>query len=134
MGTDADPDFKYYQQSGIFQSHTKTQFFWKFFLAPILCLKLFFNIYYLIFNRLLASSTKLEIFKIIIVQTILFLIGAYFVGYKFYFLYWLLPYFTIFQIITWFIELAEHYPMIQNAQSNLGASRNRFSHAVEAFL
>ena len=34
-------------------------------------------------------------------------------------------------MITWFIELSEHYPMIQTAKNNLEASRNKFSHAIE---
>lgn len=53
---------------------------------------------------------------------------------EYYFVYWLLPYLTIFQSITWFIELSEHYPMIKDAKTNLHASRNRFSHWLEALF
>lgn len=41
---------------------------------------------------------------------------------------------TAFQIITWFIELAEHYPFARYAKTDLYATRNRFSHPVEAFF
>ncbi|WP_185081121.1 fatty acid desaturase, partial [Neisseria meningitidis] len=88
----------------------------------------------LIKNRLFSDITRTELFKLLLSQLILFVIGTYFVGYKFYVIYWLLPYLTAFQMITWFIELSEHYPMIQTAKNNLEASRNRFSHAIEHFF
>lgn len=46
----------------------------------------------------------------------------------------LIPYLTAFQIVTWFIELAEHFPMVRHAPDDLHATRNRFSHPVEAFF
>jgi len=55
-------------------------------------------------------------------------------GAKGYFLYWLLPYLTTFQALTWYIELAEHYPMIAEAKTDLEATRNRFSHPIEHFF
>ncbi|CAI8971816.1 hypothetical protein EMIT043CA1_60373 [Pseudomonas brassicacearum] len=32
--------------------------------------------------------------------------------------------------MTWFIELAEHYPLLAEAKSYLQATRNRFSHLL----
>jgi fatty acid desaturase len=61
-------------------------------------------------------------------------IGITLVGWKFILIYWLVPYLTAFQVITWFIELAEHYPLVKNAQYDLYATRNRFSHPIEAFF
>ena len=116
IGTDLDPDYEYYKSSGVFNAYNKREFFWRFFIAPILCLKLFSNIKYLL------------------VHILFFTVGTYFVGYKFYLLYWILPYLTLFQIITWFIELAEHYPMIVYAKSNIEISRNRFSNFIEHFF
>lgn len=109
-------------------------FFWKFLISHFLCLKIFASLKYLLTNRLFSKNNHSELLKILFSQVILFSIGSYFVGYKFYFLYWLLPYLTTFQMLTWFIELAEHYPMIETASMNLEASRNRFSHKVEAFF
>jgi fatty acid desaturase len=61
-------------------------------------------------------------------------VGSYFVGWYFFFMYWAIPYLTTFQIITWFIELSEHYPLVCTAKTDLYATRNRFSHPVEAFF
>jgi len=55
-------------------------------------------------------------------------------GLKGYFIYWLLPYCTVFQSLTWFIELSKHYPMIKKATKDIQASRNRFSHPIEHFF
>lgn len=134
IGTDLDPDYDYYKSSGVFNTHSKKEFFCKFFFAPILCLKLFSNIKYLVVNRLMSNANKKELLKILFVHLVFFILGTKLVGYKFYFLYWLLPYFTVFQMITWFIELAEHYPMIAYAKSNIEISRNRFSHFMEHFF
>lgn len=134
IGTDLDPDYEYYKSSGIFNAYNKREFFWRFFIAPILCLKLFSNIKYLFVNRLMYSTNEKELLKILLVHILFFTVGTYFVGYKFYLLYWILPYLTSFQIITWFIELAEHYPMIVYAKSNIEISRNRFSNFIEHFF
>ncbi|HJT93066.1 MAG TPA: fatty acid desaturase, partial [Mycobacterium sp.] len=49
-------------------------------------------------------------------------------------LFWIVPYFTTFQIITWFIELAEHTPLLKHSDHNLYLSRNRKSRGIEWFL
>lgn len=134
LGTNLDPDYSYYIDSGIFEDHSKTSFFWNYLVKPIMCLNIIKNVEYLIKNRLLVKSTKRELLAIIASQALLFAVGSYFVGYHFYILYWLIPYFTTFQTITWFIEIAEHYPMINSATTNLEASRNRFSNPIEGFF
>lgn len=134
IGTDSDPDYQYYKEAGVFDSYGKREFFWKFLISPVLCLKLFSNIKYLIVNRLISDISKKELFKILITHSVFFATGSFLVGWKFYLLYWLLPYLTVFQTITWFIELAEHYPMIAYAESNIEISRNRFSHFIEHFF
>ena len=134
LGSEFDPDFAYYKQSGIFEINSKSKFFWKFFFSRLFCLNIFQSLKYLIFNRLMVCSNKNELIKIMLVHLVFFTIGTFLIGYKFYFLYWLLPYLTTFQVVTWFIELAEHYPMISYAKNNLYASRNRFSHVVEHFF
>lgn len=70
----------------------------------------------------------------LLVHIVLIAVGTVLVGYKFYLLCWILPYFTTFQVITWFIEPAEHYPMIAYGKNNIEVSRNRFSHFVEHFF
>lgn len=133
LGSNEDPDYQYYLATGIFQEQTKTQFFWKFLFSHFLCLKILESLKYLLLNRLIISTSKVELVKIGIVQIILFTIMSRFIGAEGYFLFWLLPYLTTFQMITWF-ELSEHYPMIKNAEINLASSRNRFSHPIEQFF
>jgi fatty acid desaturase len=48
-------------------------------------------------------------------------------------IFWLIPYLTTFQIIGWFIELSEHYPLMKN-DCNLYMTRNRNSHWLETFF
>lgn len=130
---EVDPDYQFYVSTGVFDKKNKKSFFIEYFYKPIFFINIISSIKYLIKNRLLACK-NLELLKILITQIVFFLIGFYFLGLKFYFLYWLLPYFTVFQAVTWFIELSEHYPMVATAKDNVNASRNRFSHPIEAFF
>jgi fatty acid desaturase len=95
---------------------------------------MFSTVSYLLINRLVQPDNKSELFRMFFSLTIFVLLGSWWVGWKFFAIYWLVPYLTTFQIITWFIELAEHYPLIKNAKNDLSATRNRFSHPIEAFL
>lgn len=134
LGEDTDPDFQYYKESGIYDTHTKKQFYFRFLWSYIFCLHSFSSLRYLIKYRLLSSANKNEIIKIVFSQLVLFAILTYLTGIYGYLLFWLLPYLTTFQIVTWFIELSEHYPMISRHDRNLECSRNRFSHPLEHFF
>lgn len=129
-----DPDYQYYRNSGIYEEHSKKQLILKYWLSPLLGLNLLDNLRYLITHRMLEVHNKHEILPIIAAQLVLFGLFSYFLGIHAYFLYWLLPYLTAFQILTWFIELSEHYPMVAHAKSSLFATRNRFSGTLEHFL
>lgn len=58
----------------------------------------------------------------------------YFGVLNYFLLYWLVPYFTSFMVIGWFIELAEHYPLVLTNKKTIYMTRNRFSHWIEAFF
>ena len=58
----------------------------------------------------------------------------YFGVFNYFLLYWVVPYFTSFMVIGWFIELAEHYPLVLNNKKGIYMTRNRFSHWIEAFF
>lgn len=131
---DKDPDYQYYIETGIFLERKKKEFIAKYLVRPLFCLNAWATVKYLLRNRLLNMKDRGELLKIVLSHVVLACIGSYFVGLKFYLLYWLLPYVTTFQIITWFIELAEHYPIVKFAKTDLHASRNRFSHPLEAFF
>lgn len=68
LGSEFDPDFAYYKQSGIFEINSKSKFFWKFFFSRLFCLNIFQSLKYLIFNRLMVCSNKNELIKIMLVH------------------------------------------------------------------
>ena len=129
-----DPDYRYYVESGVYESMSHALFFSKFFLRPVLFLNIFSSLRYLIINRLLSMPARGELFGILVCHLLL---GAMFTcaagGYA-YILYWLIPYLTTFQTLTWFIELSEHYPMVRDAPNSICATRNRFGGSVEHFI
>ncbi|KAA6172966.1 fatty acid desaturase family protein [Pseudomonas marginalis] len=131
---DRDPDYQYYRQSGVFEVRSTFGFAFAHLVKPMLFLSAPRSLKYLLVNRLIRSPSKAEVFLVLTCQGVLALGLTLALGVKGYFLYWLLPYLTTFQALTWFIELAEHYPMIAKAKSDLQATRNRFSHAVEHFF
>ncbi|MFJ2744726.1 fatty acid desaturase [Streptomyces sp. NPDC087440] len=49
-------------------------------------------------------------------------------------LFWVVPYLTTFQIVSWYIELAEHTPLVRDNSVNLYMTRNRKSRGLERFL
>lgn len=129
-----DPDLQFYIASGMYQKKTRAQMALQHLVVPALFLNVFSSLKYLISHRLLRSPRKIELVTIIATHCMLALAASYFFSLKLYVLYWLVPYLTVFQAITWFIELAEHYPIVKDARSNLYATRNRFSHLLEHFL
>jgi len=49
-------------------------------------------------------------------------------------LFWIIPYLTTFQILGWFIEIAEHSPMCESESENIFLTRNRKGNLVERLL
>jgi fatty acid desaturase len=49
-------------------------------------------------------------------------------------LLWFLPFLTVNQVLGWFIEIAEHYPIVLDAARDLDMTRNRRSGPIERFL
>ena len=49
-------------------------------------------------------------------------------------LFWVVPYLTVFQILGWFIELAEHTPMCETETQNVYLTRNRKGNWMEWLL
>ena len=129
-----DPDYQYYRQAGVFEPLSKVRFALAYLIKPMFFLGAPQSLKYLLFNRLIRSPRQGELLAVLICQGTLALCLTQILGAKGYLLYWLLPYLTTFQAITWFIELAERYPMIARAKSDLLATRNRFSHPIEHFF
>jgi dihydrorhizobitoxine desaturase len=49
-------------------------------------------------------------------------------------LFWIVPYLTSFQLLSWYIELAEHAPLVRDHNVDLYMTRNRKSQGLEKFL
>lgn len=49
-------------------------------------------------------------------------------------LMWIVPYLTTFQVIGWFIEMCEHYPLTSASDYDIYMTRNRFGSPLENFL
>ena len=49
-------------------------------------------------------------------------------------IFWIVPYLTTFQVLSWFIELAEHTPLMRDQHVDLYMARNRKSRGLEKFL
>ncbi|WP_199154673.1 guanitoxin biosynthesis L-arginine gamma (S) hydroxylase [Chromobacterium sp. ASV23] len=129
-----DPDYSYYISSGVYNHQSKKQFIWKYFWRPILSLNTFSNIKYLLRHRLLESSSRQELLFMLISLIGYTIIGSSIAGPEFILLYWILPYLTSFQAISWFIELAEHYPLLGKSELDIFSSRNRFGGLLENLL
>lgn len=131
---DSDPDYQFYVKSGVYDAETSNAFFFRHVIGPAFFLNFLSSVNYLVRHRLLASSSVREAPAIFVSLLVMGAIGTWLVGFEFFLLYWLIPYLTVFQAITWFIELSEHFPMVRYAKRDIEATRNRFSHAVEHFL
>lgn len=129
-----DPDYQYYRQSGVFEARSPLRFALAYLVRPLLFLNAPASLRYLLVNRLARSPSKPELLAVLVCQGLLVVALTAAVGPEGYLVYWLLPYLTTFQALTWFIELAEHYPMVAVAKSDVQATRNRFSHPLEHFF
>lgn len=49
-------------------------------------------------------------------------------------LLWIVPYLTSFQVIGWFIEVCEHYPLTTSSDYDIYMTRNRFGNRIENFF
>jgi len=129
-----DPDYLYALKEGVYEKElTAKNFFKRYILYPFFLTKIPSYIHALIFDRLLDTKNKKE--TVILLSFWIILISLSIIGgfFDLLLIFWIIPYLTIFQIIGWFIELAEHFPLMENSYS-LHMSRNRHSRGVEKFL
>jgi fatty acid desaturase len=131
-----DPDTRFYYEQGLFdQSLTPREFCVKHIIQPLFLLKVPRYVEYVFKHRLLVVKGNYQerIIKLIYWSVI---VGVS-IGFGFWhhlILFWVIPYFTTFQVIGWFIEMSEHYPLVKDGNVDLYMSRNRFSPWYEAFF
>lgn len=130
-----DPDYVFYKEIGLFSIKSKKQFFMQHVLGTISLINSPQYIYYLLKNRLGSfREDRKDLAEFLVFWSAICALVVYLNVEIYFLLYWIVPYFTAFQVIGRFIEIAEHYPMVGNEVDVLKATRNRFSHPLEAFF
>lgn len=129
-----DPDYKYHIDLGLYNV---TDFLHKTKLDRWLRLGkcIVSYLFYIIKNRMhdMLSYGKACATTLLLNVILIFLL-FYCGGIKYYLLFWIIPMLTFYLFIGWFIELAEHYPLIGKYKVDINMSRNRFSHWLESFF
>ena len=131
-----DPDYQYYIGEGLYNSElTAKDFLFRHVVAVLMLFKAPSYLAYLIKNR--VSSAKLYPFEFAVMLlgwAGVFTLAYHYNSLQLIILYWLVPFLTTHTIIGYFIELAEHYPLLGASNQVIELSRNRFSHWLEALF
>jgi fatty acid desaturase len=127
-----DPDYQFAISQGLYKQMDTKTFCWRYIIAPLLLFKMPQYLKSLLTNRLLEQN-YLEVFAMVAWWLIIISVSVLGNLWQYLILFWLIPYVTVFQIIGWFVELAEHYPLMDNYVT-LYMSRNRNSHFIERLL
>lgn len=130
-----DPDHANYVANGLFEVRDRLDFVWNHVLKTIfLCNARKYMKYLFAYRFASLVGNKKECTGFVVVQLILLTVLTVAVGPLGYIMFWLVPYVTAFQVIGWFSEMSEHYPMIRSEKSALTMSRNRFPSWWEAIF
>ena len=128
-----DSDYIYMLENGVYDRSSRSAYVWNLLISPLLLLKLPSYVSYLVRDRLLALNDKkgrAELLRVVAFWiALLVAIGTAGLLTEF-LLYWIIPFFTAYQILGWYIELSEHAPMM-DARLDVHMSRNRNSHWCE---
>ena len=130
-----DPDLSFHISEGLYNNEAPRSFIKKYIIMPLLLAKVPNYLYVLIKERLSfkesqLAETLLMCIYILIMTTFFLLLNCQHIIIFF----WIIPYLTTFQIIGWFIELSEHYPLVGNHDVDIYMTRNRESHWLEKFF
>lgn len=130
-----DPDFNFYQAEGLYKPIKPSSFLIKYVVQPLLMLRVLIYLKYLVSHRLFSKENdRKENIILLLYWTTIVGLSIQFSFWDKLLLFWLIPYLTVFQMLGWFIELSEHYPLLGNNNTDLYLSRNRFSPWYEAFF
>lgn len=139
-----DPDYKLHLSAGLYERKTQLGFIWTYIIKAFLGLKVPQYLLYVFRDRLAGKVPKKFDNKIIshkkdcLFFTSLWLgiisLALYFNFFHFLLLFWLIPLSTSAMIIGWFIEMAEHFPLVQVSKDKLYMTRNRNAGSFELFF
>ncbi|MCY7917198.1 guanitoxin biosynthesis L-arginine gamma (S) hydroxylase [Bacillus vallismortis] len=132
---DKDPDYQYHLDIGLYKLNSHKHFLYKYILKPLFLLNIISYSYYVFKNRMLQfKKHPRQYFYMSVYWLIILAVIIYFGVFHYFLLFWVVPFFTSFMAIGWFIELAEHYPLVYRNNESLKMTRNRYSHWLEAFF
>ncbi|MEL7938743.1 guanitoxin biosynthesis L-arginine gamma (S) hydroxylase [Pseudomonas delhiensis] len=127
-----DPDHRYYIESGLYAASDRLDFLLRHLLKSITLANTSHYFIYLVKNRAGDIITKpWQGFKLLLVHLAILAVFWFSVGPLGYLLFWLVPYFTSFQVIGWFSEISEHFGMFGVYQDEVKLTRNRFPSLIE---
>ncbi|WP_321887642.1 guanitoxin biosynthesis L-arginine gamma (S) hydroxylase [Paraburkholderia bannensis] len=130
-----DPDYINYVETGLFDVRDRLDFVSKFILKTVFLANVNKYLIYLIKNRLGGIfRNRIEFAELIFIHALIFALLCIFFGPRGYILFWIIPFLTTYQIIGWFSEISEHYPIIETRRNTLTATRNRFPSIIEAMF
>lgn len=133
---DHDHDYRYMFGKGIYSLENRRQVLIELILRPLLLGNVLSYLIYLVKARSFSASNRVERLDnfVLIAYWGLIVAVSWYAGLLVpLLLFWLVPFLTSFQIIGWFIELAEHGPLMHNGV-DLHMTRNRHSHWLELAL
>lgn len=139
-----DPDLQFFISSGVYETAHPLRYYFRIAIFPILGGATFNYLKYLMANRFKTTDAQRENFerRHLLIDTTGFygfwivVLGAcyYFKVLDYFLLFWAIPYLTSFQILGWFIELAEHNPMCEDSKKDIYLTRNRKGPLIEKML
>jgi len=127
-----DPDHRYYIESGLYNAQDRFDFLVGHLLKSVTLANTYRYFLYLVKNRagdILVNP--LQGVKLLAVHAAMLLVFSYFISPWAYVLFWLVPYFTVFQVIGWFSEISEHFGMFGLYNDEVQLTRNRFPTLIE---
>lgn len=131
-----DPDYRYMRSKGVYDIRDRKRLTWQLFIKPCLLCNVPSYLGYLVRDRSFSvrgGATNLENVALCAYWLLVMSVALAFGQGLNLLLFWFVPLLTTFQIIGWFIELAEHAPLMEN-EISLHTTRNRNSHWLELFL
>lgn len=139
-----DPDLKFFLQSGVYDVVHPMRYLWRIVIAPVLggatisYLKFLFTSRFRVMNDGEQKPNRLGIWTDTIGFAAFWItvlgVAGFFGWLDELVLFWIVPYLTTFQILGWFIEIAEHSPLCEGHTSNVYLTRNRKGNWLERIL
>jgi fatty acid desaturase len=143
-----DPDLVYFLEQGVYRSASERALWLRLAVLPAIGSRVVSHFWFLLQDRLshlgLIRPQELSRFWRIRMRRDRIAFGCFWIAalmlawasgnLRSTLLLWLVPYFTAFQILGWYIELSEHTPMVRVNNIDLHMTRNRKSRGLEQFL